>query len=103
MPRRSGEKSKLIRSLPAWMSAKEVVEEAGRRGVKLSTNLVYVVRSTSRTTGKRAAHSRSAARVARAPRGRPPAIRELIARLEDAGDSLRAARGVLERLASFGG
>ena len=59
MPRSPGGKSALIRSLPISMTAKQVVEEARRRGVKLSTNLVYVVRSTSNGKPARTARPRA--------------------------------------------
>jgi hypothetical protein len=60
-------KAAFVRSLPASMSAAEVVAEAHKAGIKISPAHVYVIRSNANKSGKKT-NGRS-----RRPSGRPQA------------------------------
>jgi hypothetical protein len=62
-------KAAFIRSMPASMSANDVVAAAAKRGMKLTANHVYAVRSTSKPGRPRKA---AAKRVSAKPTGRGP-------------------------------
>jgi len=49
--KRSGNASDFVRSMPRDMPAKQVIAAAARKGIKMSANLVYMVRSKARTQG----------------------------------------------------
>jgi hypothetical protein len=53
MPKKDASKAEFVRSLPATMPAKEVVEKAKEAGHKLSVAYVYVIRSQARTGRKK--------------------------------------------------
>jgi hypothetical protein len=59
-------KSAYVRSLPTDMPAKDVVEHAKAKGMKLSVEYVYSIRAAAKTTAKRAP------KAAPKRRGRPP-------------------------------
>lgn len=50
-----GAKAKFVRSMPASMSARKVVEEAAKAGISISENHVYSVRAATKKTGKKVA------------------------------------------------
>ncbi len=71
MPRKKAEfgaKSAFVRSLPASMPAAEVVDAAKKKGMTLTTGLVYNLRSAAKksTPKKTKAGSKAAARKGRA-------------------------------------
>ncbi len=49
-----GTKAAFVRSMPADMPAKQVVEQAAKQGVKLSENHVYAVRSAAKKPARTA-------------------------------------------------
>ncbi len=50
-----GAKAKFVRSMPASMSARKVVEEAAKAGISISENHVYSVRAATKKASKKAA------------------------------------------------
>ena len=61
-------KSAFVRSLPADMPAKDVVEKAKAQGMKLSVEYVYSIRAAAKTTAKKSAKAGAAKRRGRAPK-----------------------------------
>src|SRR5262245_30472926 len=87
--RKTGTKSDFVRSQPADLPAKAVVEKAKAAGITLTEKHVYAIRADDRARAKKAAAG--AGRGAEAPRrrGRPPKGAAPALRTTDA--SLRAA------------
>jgi hypothetical protein len=70
MPKRTHNKSEFVRSLPAEMSAKDVVIKGREEGVVLTEAYVHTIRSAAkRKEGKASRAPRAAAAPAAAPRG----------------------------------
>ena len=73
MPKRTHNKSELVRSLPAEMSAKDVVAKAREEGVVLTEAYVHTIRSAATRkegkVGKPGRAPRAAAASAPEPRG----------------------------------
>jgi hypothetical protein len=63
-------KSAYVRSLPADMPAKDVVEKAKAQGMKLSVEYVYSIRAAAKTTARKSAKAGAPKRL-----GRPPKVR----------------------------
>src|SRR4051794_22082602 len=67
---KSKTKSELIKALPSTLSPSQVVEQLAKQGVKISRNLVYLVRN-GRPKAKKAGAKRGPGRPAKRGPGRP--------------------------------
>ena len=98
---RFGAKSEFVRSLESTIPAAEVVAMAEKRGLKLTTALVYNIRSAS-NAGTRGARSRSGLRIAIQPRVDGNVEAQLRAAIAQVGLS-RALQILAEVEATFAG
>ncbi|HEY3234726.1 MAG TPA: hypothetical protein VGJ84_08410 [Polyangiaceae bacterium] len=88
-------KSQFVRDLPPKLSAKEVVQAAAKRGMKLNEKYVYNVRSAAKMKGKRRGRS-----VARSPRAAGGDRLELQLRQTIAQVGLQRARAIFQAVES---